>query len=467
MKIIILAGGSGTRLWPLSRSSYPKQFLSFGCEESLLQKTVRRFLPEFDISDFLIMTSREYAHVVYAQLSLLHPNLKDKVVVEPAVKNTGPAIGLALRFLEEHNRLAPDEELLICPADHIIAPKERFLEILGTASFLKTKQQIATFGVRPSRPETGYGYIKTTKHEKKATFTIEQFIEKPQHKEAMAYVESGEYFWNAGLFLFTAATFWRECRICSPVLSSLQNINLNEIDQLFSEMPALSFDCAIMEKTTQGIVIPLDITWSDIGSWDSVHEYLGKDDQQNATLGNIHMVDTTNSLVIGSRRLISTLGINNMLVIDTEDALFIAQKGQSQRVKEVVDSFKLKGRQEIESHRHVYRPWGSYAILEEGERYKIKKIQVDPGERLSVQKHYHRSEHWVVIQGTAKVSIDGKEAILHENESIYVPKSSIHCLENPGKVVLEIIEVQVGEYVGEDDIVRLEDIYGRINDSSH
>lgn len=465
MKVIILAGGSGTRLWPLSRSRHPKQFLNFGDGLSLLQKTVARFLPEVPFQDFLIVTNQEYVHLVHAQLSALHPELSGQVIVEPVGKNTAPAIALAVRYLEENKDLSPDEGLLVCSADHLIAPKDRFIKIVRDALPFAEKGQIITFGVHPTRPETGYGYIKAEMKEKKGPCTIEQFVEKPPLSRAAAYVESGEYFWNAGIFLFSASSFWQECKICYPFLASWQGQSVDEIQRAFPEISSISFDCAIMEKTKRAAMMPLDLTWSDIGSWDSVHEVLDKDDQQNVTLGQVHAVDTKNSLVIGSNRLVATLGIEDMIVVDTEDALFIAKRGESQRVKDLVEVFKAKEMKQVVEHTQVHRPWGSYTILEEGSRYKIKKIEVNPGARLSLQLHYHRSEHWVIVQGTAKVTIGENEQLLHENESIYVPKSSIHRLENPGKVPLEMIEVQVGEYVGEDDIVRLEDIYGRVTES--
>lgn len=465
MKVIILAGGSGTRLWPLSRSRHPKQFLTFGDGLSLLQKTVARFLPEVPFQDFLIVTNQEYVHLVHAQLGALHPELSGQVIVEPEGKNTAPAIALAVRFLEENKDLSTDEGLLVCSADHLIAPKERFIKIIHDALPFAENGQIVTFGVRPTRPETGYGYIKAETKEKNGPHAIEQFIEKPPLARAAAYVESGEYFWNAGIFLFSASSFWQECKTCCQPIASWQGQSVEEIQRRFSEITSISFDCAVMEKTKRAAMMPLDLTWSDIGSWDSVHEVLDKDDQQNVTLGHVHIVDTKNSLVIGGNRLVATLGIEDMLVVDTDDALFIAKKGESQRVKDLVEAFKAKGMKQVIEHTTVHRPWGSYTVLEEGLRYKIKKIEVNPGARLSLQLHYHRSEHWVVVQGTAKVTIGENEQLLHENESVYVPKSSVHRLENPGKVPLEMIEVQVGEYVGEDDIVRLEDIYGRITES--
>ncbi len=462
MKVIILAGGSGSRLWPLSRSRHPKQFLSLGEGGSLLQKTVGRFLPEVPIHDLCIVANQEYAHVVQAQLSALHPDLPGQVILEPLSKNTGSAIAFSVRCLEQNFDIPSDEALLFCPADHLIAPKERFLEIVRQAQSCAKKGQIITFGVRPTRPETGYGYIKAKTHGK-APYSIEKFVEKPPLVQAVSFVESGEYYWNAGIFLFTPETYWQESKACASPYSNLQTQSVSEIEQLFPELPSLSFDYAMMEKTEKAAVMPLDLTWSDVGSWDSVYDVLEKDEQQNVALGHVHSIDTKNSLVIAGERLVTTLGIEDMLVVDTQDALFIAKRGESQRVKQLVEALQAKGMKEVVEHVKVHRPWGSYTILEEGLRYKIKRIEVHPGARLSLQLHYHRSEHWVVVQGTAKVTIGEREELLHENESVYVPKSAVHRLENPGKVPLEMIEVQVGEYVGEDDIVRLEDVYGRVS----
>ncbi len=461
MKVVILAGGSGSRLWPLSRSSHPKQFLTFGVGGSLLQKTVNRFLPEIPIQDLLIVTNQEYIHIVHDQLAALHPELSGQVILEPMRKNTATAITFSVRYMEENLGLGSDEAVLICPADQVVAPKDRFLETIQQAVLFAEAGQIVTFGVRPTRPETGYGYIKAEMSGKQP-YTIEEFIEKPPLEQASAYVESGKHVWNAGLFLFTAETLWQECHAYASPYARLQTQSLAEIEQTFSELPSLSFDYAIMEKTKRACVMLLDLTWSDVGSWDSVHEVLDKDNQQNVTIGNVHAIDTQDSLIVAGKRLVTTLGIQEMLVVDTPDALFIAKKGESQGVKQLVEALQLKGMKEIIDHVQVHRPWGSYTVLGEGTRYKLKRIEVHPGARLSLQLHYHRSEHWIIVQGTAKVTIGEKEELLHENESVYVPKSAIHRLENPGKMPLEMIEVQVGEYVGEDDIVRLEDVYGRI-----
>jgi mannose-1-phosphate guanylyltransferase/mannose-6-phosphate isomerase len=288
-----------------------------------------------------------------------------------------------------------------------------------------------------------------------------EFVEKPDYATAQAYLLSGDYLWNSGIFLFQIDAFLQEIEQHSPEVAKLSSGSFKEMIAQFSEMPDISIDCALMERSSRIHVIPLDVSWSDVGSWDSVYDLLEKDQNQNVKVGNVLDIDTKNCLIMGGKRLISTVGLEDLLVIETDDALFIGKKGESQKVKNLVDELKKRNAKEPFEHLTSHRPWGSFTILEEGERYKIKRIVVDPNQRLSLQMHYHRSEHWVVVKGTAKVTIGAEEQLIHENESVYVPKSQVHRLENPGKVPLELIEVQVGEYVGEDDIIRFEDMYQR------
>ena len=453
MKIIILAGGSGTRLWPYSRSSFPKQFLHFGDQKSLLQKTIERFIGRYRPADLLIVTNQAYYHLVKTQAREIDPELENQILIEPERKNTAPAIALGISFLLKEG-ISPNETVLICSSDHLISPVEKFLDAIEKGEIFAKQGNHVIFGIRPHKPETGYGYIKAKRLLAEQVYEVEEFVEKPNLELAQKYLLDGNYLWNSGIFLFHIETFLKEMQQYCPSI----------FDQCFSnfvDMPDISIDYALMEKSKKSVVLPLDLTWSDVGSWDSVYEFLEKDENQNVKIGNVLDIDTQNCLIMGGKRLISTIGLNDLLVIETDDALFIGKKGESQRVKNLVDELKKRNAKEPFENLTTHRPWGTFTVLEEGNRYKIKRIVVDPGQRLSLQMHYHRSEHWIVVKGTAKVTIGDKETLVHENESIYVPKSETHRLENPGKVAIELIEVQVGEYVGEDDIVRFDDIYGR------
>ncbi|MBS0604820.1 MAG: mannose-1-phosphate guanylyltransferase/mannose-6-phosphate isomerase [Verrucomicrobia bacterium] len=461
MKYVILAGGSGTRLWPFSRNSFPKQFLHFGDGESLLQKTVKRFYPSVKPTDILIVTNQAYFHLVKNQLCAIDPGFEKQIIIEPERKNTAPAICLAVKYLQEVLGVGKEECILVSSSDHIISPEKVFLAALNKAEEMAQKGHHVIFGIRPNKPETGYGYIKAEETEDSAVRKVEQFVEKPDYPTAQKYLLSGEYLWNSGIFLFQIESFLNEIAAFCPAIASCASGSFKEFVSRFSEMPDVSVDCALMERSQNTMVMPLDVSWSDVGSWDSVYDLLDKDKNQNVKVGNVIDIDTKNCLIMGDKRLISTIGLEDLLIIETEDALFIGKKGESQKVKNLVEELKKRNAKEPFDHLTSHRPWGKFTVLEEGTRYKIKRIVVDSGQRLSLQKHYHRSEHWVVVKGTAKVTIGDREQLVHENESVYVPKSEMHRLENPGKVPLELIEVQVGEYVGEDDIVRFDDIYGR------
>ncbi len=345
-----------------------------------------------------------------------------------------------------------NEVLFVCPSDHIITPEKEFKDCLQRSEALAKQGHIVTFGIRPDRPETGYGYIKQSKKSVgDGASMVESFVEKPKLKKAQEYLKSGDYFWNSGMFAFQIGTFLEELQNNAPDIHDKLEGTYEEVCARFEEMPDISIDYAVMEKSKRVVVMPLDITWSDIGSWDNVYDYLEKDAHGNATTGRVVARDTKNCLILGNKRLVATIGMEDTLIVETDDVILIAKKGESQKVKELVEELKLQGSKEINEHVTTYRPWGSYTVLEEGERYKIKRIVVNPQQRLSLQMHYHRSEHWVVVTGTAKVTNGDEEVFVHENESIYVPKGSKHRVENPGKVRLEIIEVQVGEYLGEDD----------------
>ncbi len=463
MKVIVLAGGSGTRLWPYSQNHLPKQFLHFGDKHSLFQKTVLRFIPLVDFSHIVIVTNQLYFHLVNTQLKEIDPLLRSHVIIEPEKKNTAPAIALAVAYLLEHKTCTIDDSVLVVSSDHILSPEDRFLSAIKEALRVCGKNVI--FGIRPNKPETGYGYIKA-----KENGDVEEFIEKPNSDRAQEYVLSGQYLWNSGIFLFQIKVFLEELNAYCPEIGKFKHFQ--HMLTHFSDMPEISIDYAVMEKSKRTVVFPLDISWSDVGSWDSVYDVFEKDENRNVKMGNVFDVDTKNCLILGTKRLISTIGLEDLLVIETEEALFIGKKGESQKVKQLVEALKknrlvMKSPSEAkgaiqENRLTTHRPWGLFTVLEEGERYKIKRIVVEPLQKLSLQMHYHRSEHWVVVKGTAKATIGEEEKLIHENESVFVPKGSVHRLENPGKVRVELIEVQVGEYVGEDDIVRFEDVYNRV-----
>ncbi len=462
MKAIILAGGSGTRLWPLSRKDYPKQFLKLNGERSLLRQTFDRLLTFLRPEDILILTCEDYKFHVKEHLSDTNGY---HLLCEPLGRNTGPAIAYGFKYACEVLGFDPQEAFLICPSDHLIEPVETFASTVQAAEKIAQENYLVTFGISPKRPETGYGYIKQgeplCKNEECFAYKVARFTEKPDLETAKSYLAEGGYYWNAGIFLFTPETFAKELSKCAPDIYGLYEKGFAAMGKEFAQMPDISIDYALMEKSTQVAVVPLDVYWNDIGSWDALFDVLQKDEHGNAKTGRVISIETQNSMILGQKRLIATIGIEDHLVVETPDAILIVKRGDAQKVSQLVKSLREEGYPEALEHVTTYRPWGSYTVLEAGPRYKIKRIVVKPGERLSLQMHYHRSEHWVVVRGTAKVQIGDEEMFLHENESIFVPKSTKHRLENPGKIPLEIIEVQNGEYLGEDDIVRFDDVYGR------
>ena len=482
MKVLILSGGSGSRLFPLSRELYPKQFLKFNDKYSFFQKTFMRNKKLVkNYKDIIILTNEKYKFLVRNHLiEILGKRKLDQdisIILEPIKKNTAPAIAFAVKYLLEYEKVPLETVLFISPSDHLINPEEKFVEYVKFAEDIAMEGKIITFGINPYTPETGYGYIEADINNPIKienvfqVFKVKKFHEKPSIETAKEYISKGNYYWNSGMFMFRIDTILNEFKIHSPEIYKLiTEFKFEDLKSLFENMPDISIDYAVMEKTDKAVVIPLYIQWSDVGSWDSVYSIYPKDENNNVKFGNVFSLETKNSLIIGNKRLISTINIEDLIVVETDDVLLISHRGDTQKVRDLVKelSKNYKTREYVIHHTTVYRPWGSYTDLESGDRYRIKRLTVYPGEALSLQLHHHRSEHWVVVKGTAKVYLENtetgekREIYVHENESVYVPKSWKHRLENPGKINLEVIEIQVGEYLEEDDIVRFADKYKRV-----
>lgn len=461
MKIIILAGGGGTRLFPLSRACYPKQFIKVGDDQSLFAKTVKRSLLLVDASDIVVVTNHEYFHHVKAELALCDAQ-SSHIVLEPQRRNTAPAITLAVRYCLDKLQVSTDEVLLITPSDHVIGPHAAYIETIEEAVSIAKQNRMVTFGVRPNQAKTGYGYIQTGESSTGTALKVESFTEKPDQETAEQYLKAGNYFWNSGIFAFTIRCYLDEMNTYQPEMYQLAQSDIESLIMNFEQFPNLSIDYAIAEKSDNLVTIPLKTDWADSGSWDEIYDVLDKDQDGNAIIGDCITLNCQNSLMIGNNRLVAGLGLEDLVIVETTDVVLVAKKGDSQKVKSLVAELSRQGRKEICDNTTMYRPWGSYTVLGEGPGYKMKKITVTPGQQLSLQLHYHRSEHWIVIAGTAKVTIGESEKMVHENESVFVPQSTKHRLENPGRIPLEIIEVQNGSYLEEDDIVRFDDVYGRL-----
>lgn len=460
---VIMAGGAGTRLWPLSRSLYPKQFIPLMSNRTMLQETVLR-LKGLETAPTVTICNEEHRFIVAEQLRAI--DQLGSVILEPEGRNTAPAVALAAHLKSYEN----DPLLLILAADHVIQNENAFVDAIKKAIPLAKDGKLVTFGIVPQSAHTGYGYIERGKANDSG-FEVNKFVEKPNKETAQGYVDSEKYYWNSGMFLFRASRYLEELKTHRPDISvscisalegktkDLDFVRVNAEE--FLKCPEDSIDYAVMEKTQHAVVVPLDAGWSDIGSWSALWDIDNKDDKGNAIRGDAILKDTKNCLVHGGERLIATLGLEDIVIVDTKDTVMVAHKDNVQDVKKIVKKLKEDERSEFKLHREVYRPWGKYDSIDNGERYQVKRITVNPGAKLSVQMHHHRAEHWIVVSGTAEVTNGDKTFLLSENESTYIPVGVIHALKNPGKKPLELIEVQSGSYLGEDDIVRFEDLYGR------
>ena len=469
---VILSGGSGSRLWPLSRKLYPKQFLALAGEHTLFQQTLERLAFE-GMEPPLVVSNKEHRFILQEQLEQL--KLKTQgILLEPFGRNTAPAVAIAAMKLVAEGR---DELLLVLPADHVLEDPRAFQRALALATVAAEKGEMVLFGVPASRPETGYGYIRANADDKLpgGVSRVERFIEKPDEARARQFVEEGGHYWNSGMFLFRASRFLEELKrhdadiydTCLLALERSQHEGevVNIDPATFECCPDNSIDYAVMEKTQRACVVPLAAGWNDVGSWSSIWEVHDKDANGNVTKGDVLVHDSRNCLVHGNGKLVSVVGLDDIVVVETKDAMMIAHRDHVQDVKKVVNELDAAGRSETQNHCAVYRPWGSYDSVDMGGRFQVKHITVKPGAQLSLQMHHHRAEHWIVVSGTAQVTCDEKVFLLTENQSTYIPIASVHRLANPGKIPLEIIEVQSGSYLGEDDIERLEDVYGRTEES--
>jgi len=470
---VILAGGSGTRFWPLSREMNPKQILKVFGAESLIWQTIKRLLPIIPQNQVYVVTNNKLAQEIRTSLiTEKEPFNNVGYLIEPQAKNTAPAIGLAAVYLSELN---PDAVMAILPSDHFLGNPDEFLSVLKHAEKLARAGYLVTLGLKPTRPETGFGYIKLGMKldefsDGYPSHMVERFVEKPDRTTAESYLESGDYLWNSGMFVFKASTILDEIKRLMPdlygLLMQFREFSLDEwgsekAKAVFSEAASLSIDYGVMEKSSNVAVVPLNLGWIDVGSLTAIGEFIEKDANGNAITGNVIDIESKNSIIYGEDRLVATLGLEDMIVIDTRDATLVCPKDRAQEVRKIVDVLKARNAEEYLVHRTMYRPWGCYTLLERGPGFKIKIIEVTPGARLSLQMHHHRSEHWVVISGTATVTRGEEVFNVHVNESTYIPPSTSHRLENPGLIPLKIIEVQNGEYLEEDDIVRTEDDYAR------
>lgn len=458
---VIMCGGSGTRMWPLSREHYPKQFLNLvDAETSLLQATVNRLSER--CAPAIAITNEQHRFLVAEQFRATGYQA-DSIILEPEGRNTAPAVAIAA-FKGCQN--GDDPVLLVLASDHHIADTEIFRKCVNHGQNLAERGKLVTFGIVPSTPETGYGYIKQGNAIDELTFELDSFVEKPDLATAESYLASGQYLWNSGMFMFKASVFLAELKqfrpdiysVCEQACQNMQpDLDFIRLDRdIFSTCPSESIDYAVMEKTDKGVTLRFDAGWCDVGSWSALWDLQPKDAQGNYARGDVINKQTHNCYILGEKRLVTTLGVDNLVIIDTDDALLVANKNAVQNIKQIVNQLQQTQRPEAINHRKIYRPWGSYDSVDDGPRFQVKRITVKPGERISTQMHHHRAEHWIVVSGTAKVTKNGVAELISENQSTYIPIGVKHGLENPGKIPLEMIEVQSGQYFGEDDIIRFE-----------
>ena len=466
---VILAGGSGSRLWPLSRQHYPKQLLKLFGDKTMLQQTILRLkgLPELGAP--IVVCNVEHRFMVAEQLSEIGLS-ESAIILEPLARNTAPALALAALHARESDAAST---LLVLSADHMIGNVEEFQRVVQVAAEAAAKNHLVTFGVHPTHPETGYGYIKTRQLDGGVAdaFAVEQFVEKPNLETAQSYLAAGCYYWNSGMFVFKTDVFLQELQAHSPSVIAaahqarslaVRDLDFIRVDkESFAVAPNISIDYALMEKSSNVVCVPLNAGWSDVGDWKSFWDASQKDSAGNSFIGDSIDVGSTNTLVFSHDKLVATLGVDNLMIINTPDAVLVADKSQAQEVKAIILQIEKQKRNEHLQHREVYRPWGCYDAIDDGDRYQVNRIRVKPGASLSLQVHHHRAEHWIVVKGTALVQKNDEVMLLSENESTYIPIGTKHRLSNPGKIPLEIVEVQSGPYLEEDDVIRYEDSYGR------
>jgi len=466
---VILAGGSGTRLWPLSRQLYPKQLIDIYNKNTMLQNTVLRLKGLENAGSPIVVCNEEHRFMTAEQLRQIKVD-PQAIILEPVGRNTAPAIAIAALKAMENNQ---DPTLLILPADHVIEKPEKFHDAI-LLGFESVKQgNLLTFGIIPDSPETGYGYIKQGELLKDniRIAKIESFVEKPDRATAQKYLDSGSYTWNSGMFMFKASVIIKELETHAPAIikqsqqvitTGTQDLDFFRLNlKEFENMPSDSIDYAVMEKTSKGVVIPLDAGWNDMGSFDALWQTGKKDENQNVIKGNVLTHDVKQTYINSEKRLIAAVGLEKFVIVETNDAIFVSPRDRVQDVKKIVKQLKDQNRSEAVNHSKVYRPWGSYETIDIEPRFQVKRITVKPGAKLSLQKHFHRAEHWTVVAGSAIITKGDEEVLLKEDQSTYIPLGTMHRLENPGKIPLELIEVQSGSYLGEDDIVRFDDVYGR------